>query len=96
VLEAQAEGGAAFLVFHLGQDGDDHLVDWWSDRDILNQRLFHRAPAEGRFREIRHESWVACVWELQIFEAERRHWTETTMSGRPQDHRGRHLEDGIR
>lgn len=96
VLDAQAQGGPAFLVLHLGRDGDYLLVDWWSDEDILNQRLLTRARGEERFRDLRHRPWVACVWELAVIEAERQAWIDTAMAGAPQDYLSRHLEGGVR
>jgi hypothetical protein len=96
LLNLQASAGYAFCILHYGSDGDYLLIDWWSDGEILNQRLYFRAVGETRFRDTRHRNWMACVWELQIVDAERRAWTDTALSRAEHLYPSRHFDYGCR
>ncbi|MFN7918675.1 MAG: DUF1272 domain-containing protein [Bryobacteraceae bacterium] len=91
-LHSQASGGAAFLIVHKGEDGEYVLVDWWSDGNILNNRLWIRNRGEANFRDVRHGTWTACVWELNVIAAEHRAWMNTAMNGDTEKYWQRWLE----
>ena len=80
-----AEGGAegaAFCILHRGQAGTWLLMDWWAHGDILCQRLA-RADADGPFEAMDDRPLMACVWELEVIEEERRAWIARMMQPVP-------------
>ncbi len=96
VLNAQAAGGYAFCILHRATEGDYLLLDWWSKQNVLNNRVFFRAINETRFADQRHEAWSACVWELQVIEAERQAWVASALSGDTGKYLQLHLKDAVR
>jgi uncharacterized protein len=84
LLERSASGGAGFITLHYGLHADYLLVNWWTHEDILNHQLLRRQFGSTSFAEMRHSTWMACVWEMEILEAETRHWKATAMAGAPQ------------
>lgn len=98
---ASAEGeaqGQGFAVLHRGDQGTWLLMDWWAHGDILCQRLARADPGTTGFVAMDHRPLMACVWEMQVIEAERRAWIDHMMTGTPEPSRWRDagLPDGPR
>lgn len=76
-----ARYGAAFAIFHTARDANYFLVDWWTEENVLQHRLY-RAPLDEPHA---HEDFapsgaVACVWELRVIEYERDAWVKHVLS----------------
>lgn len=71
--------GIGFIIVHDGQDGGRALVDWWTEGEILFQRLFGRAH-DNEPLMLRYDGALACVWELPILAFERDHWVRDVLS----------------
>lgn len=72
--------GVGFLIVHDGRDGCWCLLDWWGGEDILFHRLF-AAPSD-RPREMGPvtDFKTACVWELAVWDFERKAWIDAVLA----------------
>jgi hypothetical protein len=69
-------GGAGFVIAHDAKTAGLSLVYWWANENEVHGRFFASplddpaafAPADG--------TGLACVWELEIIDFERRAWLE--------------------
>ncbi|MFO6465524.1 hypothetical protein ACK8OR_14100 [Jannaschia sp. KMU-145] len=80
--EGGAEG-AAFCILHRGEQGIWLLMDWWAHADILCQRLARADVGATLFESVDDRPLLACVWELEVIEAERLAWIEHMMRPTP-------------
>lgn len=74
--------GAAFAIFHTARDANYFLVDWWTDENVLQHRLY-RAPLDAphAYEDFSPSGAVACVWELRVIDFEREAWVTHVLSG---------------
>ncbi|MGB3407548.1 MAG: hypothetical protein WBA67_08640 [Jannaschia sp.] len=75
--------GAAFCVLHRGDHGIWLLMDWWAHGDILCQRLARASLGDTLFEPVTDRPLLACVWELEVIEAERRAFIAHMMRAAP-------------
>jgi hypothetical protein len=69
-------GGAGFIIAHDAKTAGLSLVYWWANENEVHGRFFasplddptERVPSDG--------TGLACVWEMEIIDFERRAWLE--------------------
>ena len=83
---ARDEGGAegpGFVILHRGEAGIWLLMDWWAHGDICCQRLSRADPGGTAFAPMDDRPLLACIWEMQVIEDERRAWMAHMMRDAP-------------
>ena len=56
------------------------LVYWWANENELHAALLRRAAGRpGRARAATTDTGMACVWELEVIDFERRAWLEDVL-----------------
>ena len=81
--EEGASNDLGFVIIHAGDLGVSISAHWWIQGSVLCQHLTRRlwhahAPMDTAKRPV-----VACVWELELINAEKDIWQKTMMSGTP-------------
>src|SRR5262245_51327482 len=74
-------GGVGFLIAHDAASAGLGLVYWWANENEIHSRFFASpidAPAE---LEPIDGTGLACVWELEVIDFERRAWLEDVLKG---------------
>lgn len=67
----------AFLIVHEGRDGVWTLLNWWIGENMLQSVTFYTSfDDENEFEETPQTGGMACVWELEIIDFERKMWIE--------------------
>lgn len=74
---AAGRPGLGFLIVHRGRGVEYVVLSWWDRENELPTRIFVRD--EGPWRPAGRESF--CVWDLEIFAAERDAYVETVLAG---------------
>jgi hypothetical protein len=77
--DAIPEGAFGFTIAHDAATAGLGLVYWWENENEIHQRVFaapiddpgRLAPADG--------TGMACVWELEVIDFERRAWLEDVL-----------------
>jgi len=70
----------AFLILHDATEGIFSIVNWWVGKNMLNTHVFltpHHSPTE--FNQISGDGLLACVWELEVIDHERRSWIDNVL-----------------
>jgi hypothetical protein len=78
-LEVVPDGAVGFTIAHDAASAGLAIVYWWANENEIHQRVFAAphddpgalAPADG--------SGMACVWELEVIDFERRAWLEDVL-----------------
>jgi hypothetical protein len=73
------DGAVGFTISHDAATAGLALVHWWANDNEIHQRVFASpldepgalAPADG--------TGMACVWELEVIDFERRAWLEDVL-----------------
>lgn len=75
VAEGRDDGhGIGFLVVHDTPVLAYALVNWWSERNEIHQKVYS-APSDRPTELAPHHSpAIGCVWELSVLDFERRAW----------------------
>ncbi len=82
-IERTPHQGAGFAVLHEGDEGRWLLLHWWVAGGIATRRLWRSdLVPNGQFVEA-DPLLMACVWELELIDFERRAWMRTAMAGKP-------------
>jgi hypothetical protein len=69
-------GGAGFVIAHDARAAGLGLVYWWAGENELHGRFF-ASPLEDPTAMVRNDgTGLACVWELEVIDFERRAWLE--------------------
>lgn len=66
----------AFLVVHEGREGIWILINWWTDGEMLETKLYfidYKDPTKIT-KSIYEPKRLICVWELEIVIHERKAW----------------------
>ena len=67
----------AFLIVHEGHDGIWTLLNWWVGENMLQSVTFFTSLDDpDEFEETPKEGGMACVWELEVIEFERKTWID--------------------
>jgi hypothetical protein len=75
------DGAVGFTISHDAATAGLALVQWWANDNEIHKRVFASplddpgalAPADG--------TGMACVWELEVIDFERRAWLEDVLKG---------------
>ena len=75
--------GVGFLIIHQGLMANWILLDWWEHNDIIHHLVFS-SPSDNpnNITAVTDHSIMACVYELEIIEFERRAWIDTILSNK--------------
>ncbi|MCK7615925.1 hypothetical protein [Roseibium sediminicola] len=76
--------GLGFVIIHPGDLGVTIAAQWWSQGSVLCQRIYRHQYDDVPLDTIRRPA-VACVWELEIINAEQTIWRETMMKSHPDE-----------
>jgi hypothetical protein len=79
--ELVPEGAVGFTIAHDAASAGLGIVYWWANDNEIHMRAFAApqddpgalAPADG--------TGMACVWELEVIDFERRAWLEDVLKG---------------
>ena len=72
---ALAEPGVpGFTIAHQGRSVAMALVYWWAEENEVHRRAY-----AGRALEPLTDTGMACVWELEVIDFERRAWLEDVL-----------------
>ena len=73
--------GLGWITVHEGIAGNYVLVDWWSDQDIVQHRLYGAPHDGGETLTLGWPSGAAfCVWEMAVSWHERQAWVQHILS----------------
>ncbi|OJJ12035.1 hypothetical protein BKI51_10280 [Alphaproteobacteria bacterium AO1-B] len=75
--------GLGFVIIHPGDLGVTIAAQWWSQGSVLCQRIYRRQYDDDVPLDTIRRPSVACMWELEIINAEQTIWRETMMTSRP-------------
>lgn len=70
--------GVGFVGAHEGSGGCYVFVDWWADENELHHVAFSGTSAED-LRPIGPGDAIACVWDLEVIDFERRAWMDDVL-----------------
>ena len=69
-------GGAGFVIAHDARFGALGIVYWWTNENELHARMFTAPREDPGALEPVDGTGLACVWELEVIDFERRAWLE--------------------
>jgi len=85
--------GLGFLIIHRGVEANWFLLNWWSNEDIVRQKLY--ASSVDNFNAIKpveDQNVLACVHELDIYSFESEAWKRHVLRDENPDFEG-YLKD---
>jgi hypothetical protein len=69
-------GGTAFVIAHDANAAGLGLVYWWANENEIHGRFFVSPLEEPAAMEEHNGTGLACVWEMEVLDFERRAWLE--------------------
>ena len=69
-------GGAGFVIAHDAKTAGLSLVYWWANENEIHGRFFASPLDDPTAFASADGSGLACVWELEVLDFERRAWLE--------------------
>jgi hypothetical protein len=69
-------GGTAFVIAHDANAAGLGLVYWWANENEIHGRFFVSPLEEPGAMEEHNGTGLACVWEMEVLDFERRAWLE--------------------
>lgn len=86
----------AFLIVHEGRDGVWSLFNWWIGENMLQSVTFYTSFDDAeQFEETPKEGGMACIWELEVIDFERKMWIEHILKKTEKPDFARYLEQKI-
>ena len=79
---ALAEAGVpGFTIAHEGKGAAMALVYWWAEENELHRRAYAAPLPLGEAGELQAltDTGMACVWELEVIDFERRAWLDDVL-----------------
>jgi hypothetical protein len=73
------DGASGFTIAHDAATAGLGLVYWWANENELHQRVFASPLADPAALEAADGTGMACVWELEVIDFERRAWLEDVL-----------------
>jgi hypothetical protein len=70
------DGAFGFTIAHDARSAALGLVYWWAAENELHHRVFAAPPDDPGALEPADGTAMACVWELEVIDFERRAWLE--------------------
>ena len=74
-----AEGGTGFVIAHDANGAGLSLVYWWANENEIHKHVFAAPLDDPGALEPADGTAMACVWELEVIEFERRAWLEDVL-----------------
>jgi hypothetical protein len=72
-------GGAGFVIAHDANAAGLGLVYWWANENEIHARAFASPLDDPAALTPNDGAGLACVWELEILDFERRAWLEDVL-----------------
>lgn len=69
-------GGAGFVIAHDAKTAGLSLVYWWANENEVHGRFFASPLDDPAALATTDGTGLACVWEMEIIDFERRAWLE--------------------
>jgi hypothetical protein len=69
-------GGSAFVIAHDAKTAGLGIVYWWANENEIHGRFFVSPLDEPSNLTELQDTGLACVWELEVLDFERRAWLE--------------------
>ena len=86
--------GVGFTIAHDAASAGLGLVYWWDNENEIHHRVFASPMDDPGNLEPADGTGMACVWELEIIDFERRAWLEDVLkAGDVERYLGRALQD---
>jgi hypothetical protein len=79
--EVVPDGAPGFTIAHDAATAALVLVCWWANENELHQRTFASPLDDPGGLEPADGTGMACVWELEVIDFERRAWLEDVLKG---------------
>ena len=79
---ALAERGVpGFTIAHQGKAAAMALVYWWAEENEVHRRAYAASLPLGHADDLQPltDTGMACVWELEVIDFERRAWLENVL-----------------
>ena len=78
-------GGAGFVIAHDAKTAGLGLVYWWTNENEIHGRFF-ASPLDDPATLVPNDgTGLACVWELEVLDFERRAWLEDVLKNEDVD-----------
>jgi hypothetical protein len=77
--EVIPDGASGFTIAHDAANAGLALVYWWANENELHQRVFAAPIDDPAALEPADGTGMACVWELEVIDFERRAWLEDVL-----------------
>jgi hypothetical protein len=87
--EVVPEGAVGFTIAHDAASAGLGLVYWWANDNEIHMRAFASPKDDPGALTAADGTGMACVWELEVIDFERRAWLEDVLKG---DDVARYLE----
>lgn len=79
--EVIPDGVFGFTIAHDAATAGLGLVYWWANENELHKRVFASPLDDPGELEPADGTGVACVWELEVIDFERRAWLDDVLKG---------------
>jgi hypothetical protein len=76
-----ADGAFGFTIAHDAATAGLALVYWWANENEIHQRVFASPADDPGALEPADGTGMACVWEMEVIDFERRAWLEDVLKG---------------
>jgi hypothetical protein len=74
-------GGTGFVIAHDANAAGLGLVYWWANENEIHARFFVSPLEDPEAMEEHNGTGLACVWEMEVLDFERRAWLEHVLKG---------------
>jgi hypothetical protein len=92
--EVVPDGAFGFTIAHDAASAGLGIVYWWANENEIHQRVFASPLDDPGALQPADGSGMACVWELEVIDFERRAWLEEVLKrGDARRYSERALED---
>ena len=75
------EGAAGFTIAHDAASAGLGIVYWWANDNEIHMRAFASPHDDPGALAAADGTAMACVWELEVIDFERRAWLEDVLKG---------------
>jgi hypothetical protein len=79
--EVVPEGAAGFTIAHDAASAGLAIVYWWANDNEIHMRAFAAPQDDPGALTLSAGTGMACVWELEVIDFERRAWLEDVLKG---------------
>jgi hypothetical protein len=94
--EVVPDGAFGFTIAHDAASAGLGIVYWWANENEIHQRAFASPLDDPGALQPADGSGMACVWELEVIDFERRAWLEEVLKrGDARSYSERALEDVV-